>query len=213
MVKSVEDPTTLFRSLRPEDSSFQTRATEAARDAEQRWPLFKAVSPRKPEPTPALSAQERLRWSSQDRPPAQEPKRALSLPDLGGRMAKSLSKMSGRTTPLADLQPVARAQREQPAVESTFDAPQISRERAAESHRSLFSRASSPDRDEEMQNESTGLFGKKPVKPITEKEESAAGRSTDDSFSNIFSRLEGKDKSVAKAPRKTSSFLGRLGKR
>lgn len=66
MAKAADHPSNLFRSLRPDDDDFQTSTSTAAREAEQRWPLFQAVAPRKPQATPLLSPQERSLWSEYD---------------------------------------------------------------------------------------------------------------------------------------------------
>ncbi len=116
MSKSADDLSALFRSLGPDDSSFQATETAAAREAAQRWPLFQAVSPRKSETTPTLSAQERQRWSHQEQHEGGERKPALSLPGLSDKMARSLSKMSGRTTDAPMQNPARRAEPDTPPV-------------------------------------------------------------------------------------------------
>lgn len=90
-----EDLPALFRSLRPDTASFQATLDAAAHEAVQRWPLFKALSPKTPEPTPALSTEERLQWSLQEKPPHAERKQALTRLGLSDKLTKSLDKMSG----------------------------------------------------------------------------------------------------------------------
>lgn len=96
MAKSADDLSALFRSLGPDDSGFRVTETAAAREAEQRWPLFQAVAPKKMATTPTLSTQERDFWSQQKQYEGRARKPALSLPGLSDKMAKSLGKMSGR---------------------------------------------------------------------------------------------------------------------
>ncbi len=119
MAKVGEYSSTLFRSLRPDDENFQASASAAAREAEQRWPLFKAVSPKKLAPTPVLSAQERTIWSNQEKPSKPERKPALSVPGVSNKMAMNLNKMGGRSTAPALARSPVRAERENPAQEQS----------------------------------------------------------------------------------------------
>lgn len=212
MAKPGDDPSALFRSLRPDNANFQASTTAAAREAEQRWPLFKAVSPKKPEPTPALSAQERQRWSNQERPDVGERKPALSLPGVSTKLAQGLSKMSGRTATVAD-RPTERAQRERSSSEVLRGIPKFSQETSPENRGLLFSRASATDSDEEGQSDGVGLSGTRAAQPPQAEPEMKSAAGTDDSLARIFNRLEGKERIAEKPINKRVSFLGRLGRR
>lgn len=88
----------LFRSLGADDSYFETRARAASKEAEQRWPLFKAVAPNQAKETPELSAQQRqAAWTapSPDASPAKAPR--LSRPGLGQKLASGLRELSQKT--------------------------------------------------------------------------------------------------------------------
>ena len=115
MSKPAGDLSALFRSLGPDASSLQAAETVAARDVEQRWPLFQAVSPSKPETPPTLSTQERERWSQQEKQVGAGRKPALSLPGLSDKLAKSLGRMSG-PRPDAPVRPMAKRAQLSPAV-------------------------------------------------------------------------------------------------
>lgn len=212
MAKPGDDPSALFRSLRPDNANFRASTTAAAREAEQRWPLFKAVSPKKPEPTPALSAQERLRWSNQERPDVGERKPALSLPGVSTKLAQGLSKMSGRTATVADRQ-AERAQREKSSSEVLRGIPKFSQETSAENRGLLFSRATAIASDDEGQSDGVGLSGTRAAQPPQTQPEMTAAAGTDDSLARIFNRLEGKEKIADKPMNKRAAFLGRPGRR
>lgn len=210
MAKPGDDPSTLFRSLRPDNANFQASTSAAAREAEQRWPLFKAVSPKKSEPTPALSAQERQRWSSQERPDVSERKPALSLPGVSAKLAQGLSKMSGRAT---TERPTMRAEREESPSEAMRSAPKFPPEIRTENRGSLFSRVSAVDADEEVSNFGVGLSGNRAAQPRAAEPEMPAVAGADDSLASIFNRLESKEKVADKPASRRPSFLGRLGRR
>lgn len=140
MVMAGEHPSTLFRSLRPDDEDFQASTSAAAREAEQRWPLFKAVAPRKQQPTPLLSPQERSLWSTTQKPSGHEHKPALSLPGTGNKMAQSLSKMGGRPAAATLSRSRLRTEEEQPYEMSAPTPQKFSRDEPAKKSRLLFSR-------------------------------------------------------------------------
>lgn len=88
----------LFRSLGADDSYFESRARAASKEAEQRWPLFKAVAPSQAQETPALNAQERqAAWAPPEAgSPAPKPSR-LSRPGLGQKLAVGLRELGQKT--------------------------------------------------------------------------------------------------------------------
>jgi hypothetical protein len=85
----------LFKSLQPNKSQFEVSNTAAVQEAEQRWPLFKAVAPVKLSVPPALSEDDRQHWRSKENVEIQVTKPALSVPGLSDKLAQSLSKMGG----------------------------------------------------------------------------------------------------------------------
>ncbi len=193
MAKTGGSPSTLFRSLKPDEESVQVSASAAAREAEQRWPLFKAVSPRKQEPTPVLSPQERVLWGKQERPNGQARKPALSVPGVSNKLAASLNRMGGRAAQGAVASAPLRAERESPLQDSMRGATKFAAEPTAGGRGLPFSKAHASEPVEEA--EMTGAID------------------SDDSLANLFSRLEGKEQSVGKPAGKRPSFLGRLGRR
>lgn len=192
----------LFRSLRPDDANFQASLNAAAHQAEERWPLLKAISPQKPALTPALSTEERQRWSHQEQPGARERKPALSLPGLGDKLTQSLSKMGGRSTvvtaaPLfaepVEPPPLWRA----PAKRMEVPPPEMPRELAS----TLFSRPPTVE---------SNVVAQEPAAPERLMTRVVAA---DDSLASIFSRLAEPEEAVSKALVKRPSFLSRLGKK
>lgn len=208
-----DDLSALFRSLGSDDADFQATTNAAAQEAEQRWPLLTAVSPRKPELTPPLTAQEKQRWSSQEKAETGERKPALSLPGFSDKLASSLNKMSGRAMPVAPTS-VARTAPHQLLTEPPQPARQFTQEAPSDNRGSLFSRLSPAvpsialERDEVL-----GLFQKKPEEPVAVRRDVSGSARVDDSLANVFSRLEGKTDVADKPANRPSSFLGRLGKR
>jgi hypothetical protein len=67
-------------------------------EAEQRWPLFKAVAPKKAPHTPVLTEEEKNHWNNPEKSLAKERQPALSLPGLSVKLAKSLNKISEQTS-------------------------------------------------------------------------------------------------------------------
>ena len=94
MANSGENLSVLFRSLGPDDESFHMAENELAKKGEQKWPLFKTISLKRPEPTPELSAQERQCWNRQERSVVEERKPALSLPAFSKKLTISLDKIT-----------------------------------------------------------------------------------------------------------------------
>ena len=124
MSKPSDDLSALFRSLRPDESVFREDTSSGVRDAEQRWPLFRAVAPEKPQDTPALSEQERQRWTSQEKPVAGARKPALSLPGLSDKMSKGLGEISGQAVRnTATVKPAKRWEPEEHVVEGAMEEP------------------------------------------------------------------------------------------
>jgi len=193
MAKAGANPSKLFRSLKPDEESFQASASAAAREAEQRWPLFKAVSPRRQEPTPVLSAQERMLWSNQERPGAQARKPALTVPGVSNKLAMSLTKMGGRSASAGIARPPLRAERESPPQETLLSAQPFAPESRSGSRGLLFSKTPATEADESPEKSTTVRSG--------------------DSLANLFNRLEGNERVDKKPASKAPSFLGRLGRR
>ena len=191
----------LFRSLRPDDANFQASLNVAAHQAEERWPLLKAISPKKPALTPALSTEERQRWSNQEQPGTRERKPALSLPGLGDKLTQSLSKMGGRAK-IAAAAPLSAEPVEPPplwrAPARCMEAPPL--ETPKELASMLFSR-------------SLAIESNVTQEPAAPERLMTRVAAADDSLASIFSRLAEPEEVVSKAVVKRPSFLSRLGKK
>ena len=85
----------IFKSLQTERSASDAPITAAVSDVEQRWPLFNAVAPAKPETPPALTDVDRQNWHSPDKSGQHDAKPVLTEPSLSDKLAHGLSKMGG----------------------------------------------------------------------------------------------------------------------
>ena len=223
MSKPNDDLSALFRSLRPDETIFQESTSTVARDAEQRWPLFKAVAPEKPQETPALTAQERQRWVNQEKPEVSGRKPALSLPGLSDKMSKGLDKMSAWSVKnTAAVKPAVRREPASPAAERIFERPRSAPiaqapEAGPIENRIVTAAKTLSGGPAGVSGAGFGPFDKKPavVAPVPAVEERGlpAVSRGDDSLKSIFGRLESKTHVAAKPPGGRSSFLDRLGKR
>lgn len=207
MPKPEDSLSALFQSLGLDDTKFQATTNAAAQEAERRWPLFKAVSSKRPESAPTSSAQERPTWSSQDKPGGGECNPTLSMSDLSGEQDKRLSKISEQ--PLAgaaeSMAPIAQ---EKPLGEPPCSNQDLSQEEAAaNTHRSLLA---APAGVQNVEVDDAGLFEKIAAEPMVPNVAEAGH--TDEPLVSVFSRLQGKGRIVNKPAERQSSFLGRLGK-
>lgn len=211
-----DDLPKLFRSLGPDDADFQANAKAAAREVEQRWPLFRAISPKKPVPTPALTEQERQRWTGQEQSRDDKGVPALTRPGLADKLASSLSKMSGRMAPdTSESITLVRAGAKQPsATPMRSIRPPPSRTETKD--RGIL--ASFPTRTDSVMHErptGLGLFETPAAADKAAARHQVADAPADQSLKGVFSRLEGaeKEKVIANPVAKRSTFLGRLGRR
>lgn len=204
----------LFRSLQPDDSGIQAAEQAAAHDAEERWPLFKAMSPGAPAATPALSDDDRARWRNQPLPDRAEPRGGLSLPGLGHKLADGLARMSqrgaGTTLAAAALPPVPEKKRPPaPASAVPRAAPPAPADRGKRLPAAPVASASP-----KTLASAPGFLKAAAASPAGgPPRERSIPADNGDSLAEIFSRLEGK-KNDARTPKsKHSSFLSRLGRR
>lgn len=217
MSNSGDNLSALFRSLGPDDANFLTKTNAFVQEGEQRWPLFKTVSPAKPEPTPELSAQERLRWSNQEKPDVAARKPVLTLPPFSERLAMSLSRISKQTEMDAAKSAVgfeqARSQREsfngrrlepQPGTSINVNEPKIT-------PKPHFLQP--PVVAPRLEVEPPLSFEHTAVMPAEAMSDAPTTTSADDSLVGLFGRLQGREKVVDKPTEKRSLFFGRLGKR
>lgn len=220
---------TLFRSLGPDEAPLQASKTAALQDAEQRWPLFKAVAPRSAAQTPPLSETDRQRWSNPARPNSSAAAKApITLPSFSGKLAHGLAKISeqstasaGRSAPsrtaakLFPGEPVAPvAARAVPAA-SKAPAARRAAPAPAEPVATKGFLAALANKPEPAPPAKT-TRSKQAAKPesFLAKFAEPAPSAAPDSLSAVFGRIEGKQQ--ASTPNNTKakpSFLSRLGKR
>lgn len=208
MSESRDNLSALFRSLEPDDTNFQATTNAFAQEAEERWPLFKAVSPKIPEPTPALSAQERQRWSNLEKPEVGVHKPALSLPEFSEKLEMSLSKISEQPTAKA-AQPVTRISKESPPSESSHNQRDFSQQTTSNTRNPLFSRSTAVVRSSEAE----GVFPQILAEATATKNDLSGAAHADTSLTSVFSRIQGKEKATSNSVERLSSFFGRLGNR
>lgn len=228
MPNSRDDLPMLFRSLAPDDTGFQAAVNASARAAGERWPLLKAVSPKKPNSTPALSAQERQYWSNPAKSDVGQRKPALSLPGASDKMTRSLGRMSVRAVshpPASDRNPkranvstteISAVQVEpekRPNVARSIQPTAITTTAAMKSSSTLFSGRSQTRADEAVDNTSGMPVNHNQPESRAAMEKAANATPVDASLASVFSRIEGKVTEVAKSASKPSSFLSRLGRR
>ncbi len=221
---SGQNLSTLFRSLGADDSAFTARTKASALEAEQRWPLFRAVAPKKPEDTPLLTEQDRANWNTQEKPAGRERKKTLSVPGLSEKLAKSLEKISAETSREV-MSPKRKTRSGKTVGPARFElAPEpvpVFAPEPQEIPSMLFRSvppAPAPVVAEQPTPVSQGLFGRlsveAPASPLAPMVSANTAPPSDDSLSGIFARIVG-EKPVEAPPavKPRSAFLGRLGKR
>lgn len=242
MPVSPKSPSAMMRSLGADESALEAKLRVSAREAEQRWPLFRAMAPVKGEAPPAMSTTDKQAWEETPHNHLPERKPLLARPGISSKLSSGLQKfaaMSGATprvnnstrsrTPVPDEQPISAVRSKQrstslptgpvetEAVASTlFPAKKLPANRDA-----LFATATTPQAP--AGKPVSGLFAKSPTKTPatgapTQRSDSKlfAEEAPSDSLSALFHRVEGH--SVA-TPTTTPSTKGanpimrRIGKR
>jgi hypothetical protein len=197
----------LFGALGPDDSYFDARTKAAAKDAQQRWPLFKAIAPQSSGATPVLSPDEKERWGQVEVVSQETPRLVLSRPGLSAKLAMGLGKIARQTSA------EALASTERLDSPSAFVAPPIPTQvlaRDASSEMPILKRA--------LRHEAITPPPEPPTEVVFAKQKmlpDAAPKSaaTDDSLSSIFQRVEGGVKSPTRTATARKGAMKRLGKR
>jgi hypothetical protein len=231
MRNSGENLSVLFRSLGPDDESFHMAENELAKKGEQKWPLFKAISLKRPEPTPELSAQERRCWNRQEKSVVEERKPALSLPAFSKKLTISLDKIT-KQVELGAVQ--ASFSRKQASVQSVPPVGHFDEPRQLESNivdtPDITSTLSTSILSTSAPITPAPQFFKPPVAdlnldvepssyehadviPVAPMRELSDTNHADDSLQSLFSRIQGIEKVAIKPAEKQSLFFDRLKKR
>lgn len=187
-----DEVSALFRSLGSGAANPPSQPAALAQEAQQRWPLLQAIAPKAPAHSPALTDQEKARWTTPTPANAGGKKPALSRPGLGDKLIKGLEKMSGRSPAPA----IAQAEPEIPAE---------SKVQPARGSQTLLSAQTKTPRAQ--------LFSTPPEEPIAAPLQACAPVAEDDTLAAIFGRLAQKDLTASPPPAKKSSFLSRIGKK
>jgi hypothetical protein len=226
MANSGENLSVLFRSLGPDDESFHMAENELAKKSEQKWPLFKAISLKRPEPTPELSAQERQCWNRREKSAVEERKPALSLPAFSKKLTISLDKIT-KQVELGAVQ--ASFSRKQASVQSVPPVGHFDEPRQLESNivdtpdiTSILSTSAPitpapqffkpPVADLNLDVEPSS-YEHADVIPVAPMRELSDANHADDSLQSLFSRIQGIEKVAIKPTEKQSLFFDRLKKR
>jgi hypothetical protein len=204
----------LFGALGPDDSYFDARTKAAAKDAQQRWPLFKAVAPQSGDATPTLSPDEKARWEQIDVVHQETPKLVLSRPGLSSKLAIGLGKIARQTS--ADA--AGSTERIRPRTEAPIafvppPFPTPVHVQAAEAAPNIPT-AKRTLRQEAVEATPTTisdvLFPKRNIRADAAPKPAPT---TDDSLSSIFQRVEGDVKPPTPTVAARKGAMKRLGKR
>jgi hypothetical protein len=218
MANSGENLSILFRSLGSDDQRFHVAENELAKKSEQRWPLFKAVSLTRPEPTPELSAQERQRWSRQEKSVVEARKPALSLPAFNEKLTISLDKIA-KQVELGAGQSSVRSEQPRGPSESLVghrDEPnQLTSNNVNPANITPTPQFFTPPAPVVALNLEVEprSFEHTDVQPAVPMRDLSVMDHADDSLQSLFSRIQGKEKVTVKPVEKRSSFFDRLKKR
>lgn len=183
MFKPGNDEFRLFGSLGPDEAKLQAAANMTAHDAELRWPLLKSTQPRKWDFASELSEQDKAHRAGENHAGIEGRKPALTLPELDGKMAASLSKMAGRPKAISPK-----------ALEQSQPILSVSKSTQAEFVRARGSLLAA-------------------MQPAVASPPSVPLPGADDSLVSIFRRLTVKEEPVAQPSIKRASFLSKLGRR
>lgn len=235
MTKPFNEAPPLFRSLGADNAKSQARSRTAASEAQERWPLFKAVAPVKPASLPAMGEDDKRQWARGAAAGNAKPRPALSVPDVSGKMALGLTRMGSPRPPArterAFAPPAAPAAVPVPALDPVSTTPAA----VPAARAPLFARTAPlqdtraaaralPEAPAELPLPAArpkGLFAHlAPPAPQQAPAAAPAADPDDRSLSAIFNRLE---RGAAPAPARPSAasdakappragFLGRLGR-
>jgi hypothetical protein len=203
----------LFGSLRPDKSKLLSDAVLSAKEAEQKWPLLRGVSPNNHEQPPALSDEERQNWNTTGNLAIHNaPKPALSLPGMGEKIAKGLENFS--VLPSNAVSPKITATVEKRSLTPGAHSSSIADHKTSAKATSAFVAPSTfPFIHAKTQATNTLAVPDIPINPASTTSEKSKPTTARESLAEIFSRLEGKKRPKQRSPSASASFLGRLGKR
>lgn len=202
----------LFSSLGADDAEFHEAAATASHDAEQRWPLFKAVFAKSP--PPPLTEEVKQQRAGAERQAVNSRKRALTLPGIGHKLADSLTKLSGAPLHMPHGRHQADEDRQPkwPAFASrALDA--ASEERLPPARRRLFSTPEQDTLASEPAQGTRNLFAKSASTRRTVQEDPPAQPDAELSLASIFARLEDEQQTEQTRATGRPSIFGRSGKR
>lgn len=168
----------LFKSLGADDSYSDARAKAIAKDAQQRWPMFKDIAPQSGEAISALTEAEKACWEQVAVMQQDEFKPVLSRPGLGNKLSIGLGKIARQTS----VEVLGGAKRDKPVApplpEVRVSQPALRQEEpvaaSSEPLEGLFASQPKPDRisrlarqtpAKEVVSEKRGVFGAPPAVP------------------------------------------------
>lgn len=218
MLKTGDDLPKLFRSLGNNEADLRSAHSIASRDAEQRWPLLKAMPPKEPPLAPLLTAAEKQSWQTQESDEQARRDPVPAPPSLGDKLALSLKKIATQakteqSTRKSRAKPaVAAAVPEQDPIPSPRKAPAaIPTSSPPDATQPTRSKKKAVPTDHHMDAPMGAIWGKK--EPSAELS-ATPNPSSDDSLKSVFGRLEPvKKETRPPVAEKRPAYLGRLGRK
>ena len=207
MRKTTDNSPNLLRSPAQNDAEHRSTNSLAVSDAEERWPLLKAMPPKEPQPTPILTGQELQRWQLMESNEKARPATPHAPPGLGDFLAQGLKHMSKR----ASAEPRIQVSRSQPNVVTStqpIDQAYVAPMELQVAPPTIVPEVKIAGLEVTLQ----AIFNsKKPAVEQTVNDHVPA----DDSLKGVFSRLDGRKKPTESSlnAEKRPSYLGRLGRR
>lgn len=211
MSKALDQMSKLFRALGSDDTEFQASTKTAAREAEQRWPLFRAVQTQRPNSTPPLAENARQQWVPEKRVAAR-PKPGLSVPGLGDKLAKGLTRLAPKQAERSRPQITEDTQEEPPGRPLARSRKQAA---AVKSTDSRFPKPMTETTPKTANRSEPGKLFKKNSAKRDASDTKTVGRETGErKLSSVFARLDGDDPQERKPEHAGRGLFGkRLSRR
>jgi hypothetical protein len=219
MLKIGDDLPKLFCSLGGNGAALHSANKIASRDAEQRWPLLKAMPPKEPPQTPLLTAEEKQSWQplglseqvrgSSPRAPSLGDKLALNLKKIAAqaRTEQSPKKSNAKTAVVAAAQ-----KQESPPAPTLHTAPE---DVLTSSHQGAGRTTTLKKKTLVTDNKADAASGViRSKKELIAELPAAHTPPLDDSLKSVFRRLEPvKKETKPPVTEKRPSYLDRLGRK
>ncbi len=112
MVLQADKMAPILKSLQPDMSPAPSSRPAVLQDAQQRWPLLRAIAPVKPPVPDLLTEDDRQNWHSPERAaPASEARAGLTVPGLNEKLALGIGKIAAKKTSPRQTSGAAKTQK------------------------------------------------------------------------------------------------------